>query len=251
MSARGIRTFASDQGVDVVIVGAGPAGLSAALNLARALVNVVIVDARRPRNAATLRSHGFLTRDGISPVELRTLARQELRAYPQVHYRNNSTVTDIREAGSGFDVDIITRPTEAPDAVHTRRVLITTGLSETLPNVPHLRSFYGMSIFSCVACDAWDLRGKRLALIGETPDLARRALHLSRWSTSLTVMTNGLPTISRDEETALAARGIRVERSEIRDLVGAHGVIERVVLTDGRSVPPRRRVRSTGVAREP
>src|SRR6478752_6431039 len=81
--------------VDVVIIGGGPAGLSAALNLGRARASVVVVDAGRPRNAATLRSHGFLTRDGVSPLELRKLARAELAAYPNVRVLDRTVVSDL------------------------------------------------------------------------------------------------------------------------------------------------------------
>ena len=80
--------------VDALIIGGGPAGLSAALNLARARAGVLVIDAGRPRNAATLRSHGFLTRDGISPLELRKLARAEIAAYPTVQVLDRMNVTD-------------------------------------------------------------------------------------------------------------------------------------------------------------
>ncbi len=94
-----------------------------------------------------------------------------------------------------------------------------------------------MSVFSCVACDAWDLRGRPLALIGETPDLARRAVHLARWTTDLTVFTNGSAVVTAAEETALNALGIRVERTAIADLDGERGAVRSVLLEDGRSIP--------------
>lgn len=222
---------------EVVVVGGGPAGLSATLNLARALVDVALVDASRPRNSATLRSHGFLTRDGIRPTELRSLAKAELAVYENVEHLERRSVTSVRTDGDGFVVEIAGRAPGESRTVSAKAVLLTTGLTETLPALPSIRSFYGMSVFSCVACDAWDLRGKPLALIGETPDLARRAVHLARWTTDLTVFTNGAAVVTADEETALAALGIRVERTAIADLEGERGAVHSVLLSDGRSLP--------------
>ena len=222
---------------EVVVIGGGPAGLSATLNLARALVDVVLVDASRPRNSATLRSHGFLTRDGIRPTELRALAKAELAVYENVEHLERRTVTSLRKDGDEFEVEITGRTPNEHRRVRAQTVLLTTGLTETLPALPSLRSYYGMSVFSCVACDAWDLSDKPLALIGETPDLARRAVHLARWTTDLTVFTNGTPVVTGDEETALSALGIRVERTPIADLEGERGAVHSVLLEDGRSLP--------------
>ncbi|WP_158862190.1 NAD(P)/FAD-dependent oxidoreductase [Leifsonia sp. AG29] len=222
---------------EVVVIGGGPAGLSATLNLARALVDVVLVDASRPRNAATLRSHGFLTRDGIRPTELRSLAKEELAPYENVEFLERRTVTSVRRTPDGFAVDVAGRAPGQEQSIATRAVLLTTGLTESLPALPSIRAYYGMSVFSCVACDAWDLRGKPLALIGETDDLARRAVHLSRWTDDLTVFTNASPVVSDEEEAALAAAGIRVERTRIADLEGERGAVRSVLLQDGRSVP--------------
>ncbi|WP_434316418.1 FAD-dependent oxidoreductase [Leifsonia sp. P73] len=99
---------------EVVVIGGGPAGLSATLNLARALVDVVLVDASRPRNAATLRSHGFLTRDGVRPTELRALAKAELAAYENVEHLERRTVTSVRADGDGFAVEIAGRTPGRP-----------------------------------------------------------------------------------------------------------------------------------------
>jgi thioredoxin reductase len=222
---------------EVVVIGGGPAGLSATLNLARALVDVVLVDASRPRNSATLRSHGFLTRDGIRPTELRALAKAELAVYDNVEHLERRSVTSVRARADGFEVEIAGRGPGEHDTVTAQAVLLTTGLTETLPALPSIRSYYGMSVFSCVACDAWDLRGRPLALIGETPDLARRAVHLARWTADLTVFTNAADVVTSDEETALSALGIRVERAAVADLDGERGAVSSVQLADGRSIP--------------
>ncbi|WP_203581408.1 NAD(P)/FAD-dependent oxidoreductase [Microbacterium hibisci] len=226
--------------VDVVIIGGGPAGLSAALNLGRARASVVVVDAGRPRNAATLRSHGFLTRDGVPPLELRKLARAELAAYPNVRILDRTVVTALqqRDCGEGlrFLAALNGRGAGIPPAVSARSVLVATGLRETLPEIPSLRAFYGMTVFSCAACDAWELQDRPLALIGETRDLADRARLIARWTDRLTVFTNGSDAVDTVEEAELAASGIIVERRVIDDLEGDRGTVSAVRLQDGARV---------------
>lgn len=223
-----------DSSYDVLVIGGGPAGLSAALNLGRSLMRVLVIDADRPRNAATLNSHGFLTRDGIPPHELRRLAREELAAYPNVEVRSRVLVASLSRKEDVFVAGIGRR--EATSTVTARTVLLATGLRETLPDVPNLRGFYGMSLFSCAACDAWDLRDRPLALIGESSDLADRARLIARWSPQLTVFTNGADVVTTAEEAELAASGIGVARHPITELVGERGKLEAVVLADGTRV---------------
>lgn len=225
--------------VDVLVIGGGPAGLSAALNLGRARASVVVVDADRPRNAATLRSHGFLTRDGVPPHELRRLAREELAAYPDVRILSRSRVTvlsaETGRDGARFAATLDGRG--APARIAARAVLVATGLRETLPAVPSIRAFYGMSVFSCAACDAWELQDRPLGLIGETSDLAGRARLIARWTSQLTVFTNASSAVDAVDEAQLAASGVRVERRGIADLVGDRGDVTGVRLIDGTLVP--------------
>ncbi len=228
-----------DDIVDCVVIGGGPAGLSATLNLARAVATVALVDTGRPRNAATLRSHGFLSRDGIPPHELRKLGVAELREYPHIRIHERTTVTRVARtegATHPFLVDLSSRVPGESRRVAARTVILATGLRETLPQVEGLRSFYGMSVFSCVACDGWELRDRPLALIGETGDLGERALHLARWTDALTVFTNGVADLTREDAARLDARGIGVVRTPIAGLEGHRGQLSAVRLADGTSV---------------
>ncbi|QAV69913.1 NAD(P)/FAD-dependent oxidoreductase [Salinibacterium sp. UTAS2018] len=238
---------------DVVIVGGGPAGLSAALNLARARRRTLVLDSNRPRNSATFHSHGFLSRDGISPLELRKMGRQELEQYPNVSFER--TIVESIEplgavggpdaagaaddgavdgasatVGAGFTV------THRGGAVTTRTVLIATGLREVLPKLPLLRAFYGTSIHSCMECDGYEYADKPIALIGHTDDLAERALLLSQWSRDLIVFTQGVGHVSEADEAMLAERGIRVDRREVADVAGDRDGLTGVVLADGKTI---------------
>jgi len=217
---------------DVVIVGGGPAGLSAALNLARARRRTLVLDSNRPRNSATFHSHGFLSRDGISPLELRKMGREELEQYPNVEFERTIVegVEPLTGPESGFTV------THRGGAVTTRTVLIATGLREVLPKLPTLRAFYGTSIHSCMECDGYEYADRPIALIGHTDDLAERALLLSQWSRDLIVFTQGVGHVSETDEAALAERGVRVDRREVADVAGDRDGLNGVVLADGETV---------------
>ena len=220
---------------DVAIVGAGPAGLSAALNLARARRRVLLLDANRPRNAATLISWGFITRDGIAPHELRRLAREELERYPEVEVQK-ATVLSVARAAGTFAVEAKGINGSPSRSVTASAILVATGLKETLPALPSIRSFYGLGLFSCAECDGYEYSDQPLALIGETSDFAARALLIAQWSRNLTVFTNNIGRITDAQEALLAGRGVRVERGVIDDVIGERGVVSAVRLADGTSI---------------
>lgn len=217
---------------EVVVIGGGPAGLSAALNLARARRRVLVVDGNRPRHAATLLAHGFLTRDGVSPLELRRMGREEVDAY------DNATVVfaqvgAVSVEGDGFRVTARGVRGGSDVDVRADTVLIATGVTETMPAIPSIRAFYGTQLHSCIECDGFESAGQPLALIGETDDLAERALLLTQWTDDLIVFTNGVAPVGDDEERTLARLGVRVERRPIDDVVGERGVMTGVRLADG------------------
>jgi thioredoxin reductase len=217
---------------DVVVVGAGPAGLSAALNLVRARRSTLVFDSNRPRNSATLHSHGFLTRDGISPLELRSLGRAEVESYPEGDVAA-ARVDRIEAAENGFVVSSKGLRGSADRTVFARSVVLASGLNELLPSVPSIRVYYGTHLHSCVECDGFEKVDAALALIGESDDLAERALLLSQWSDDLIVFTNGVGAVSEADESLLSSRGIRIERRPIVDVVGERGTMTGVELVDG------------------
>lgn len=231
------RASTDDAGTDydVAIVGAGPAGLSAALNLVRARRRTILLDSNRPRNAATFHSHGFITRDGIPPLELRKLARQELEEYP--HYEFHQTqVMAVERADGGFLVS-----TKGPGfekrQYRARTIVVASGVAEVMPALPTLRAFYGTSIHSCIECDGYEERGKPIAVIGETADLAHRAILLSQWSDDIIVFTGGIAEISEADAAALAERGIAVDTRPLADVTGDQTGLTGIQLTDGTVVP--------------
>jgi thioredoxin reductase len=227
---------------DVVIIGAGPAGLAAGLNLVRARRRTLMIDSNRPRHSATLRSHGFITRDGVPPLELRRIGREEYEAYPAAEF-HLGLVRSVQESGSADDPTVrFTASTkgmrgEKNRVVAARTVLIATGLAETLPALPSIRAWYGTNLHSCIACDGYEEADRALALIGETDDLAEHALLISQWTDDLIVFTNGVGQVSDADEAALAVRGIRVDRRALTDVVGERGAMTGIQVADGDFVP--------------
>ena len=144
---------------EVVIVGGGPAGLSAALVLGRCRRRVLLCDAGAPRNAAAAALHGFLTRDGTPPLELLRLGRNELRPYG-IDVRNAS-VTAVERGGTGFEVTIGNQ-----ERVRAQALLLATGICDQLPSMPGVRECYGISVHHCPYCDGWEHREESLAVIG-------------------------------------------------------------------------------------
>lgn len=221
---------------DVAIIGAGPAGLSAALNLVRAKRTVLLVDANRPRNAATLRSHGFLTRDGISPLELRKLGRTEVEGYAEATVVQ-SVVDLVAPDGDTNTWRVHGSWRGAELEARARTVVVATGLREEFPALPMLRAFYGTAVHSCVECDAYDKAGQPLAFICETDDVVDRALLIASWTDDLIVYTNGVVPLDDAARARLASAGVVVDERVVEDLEGDRSGMTGVRLADGHVEP--------------
>ncbi len=197
--------------LDVVVVGGGPAGMSAALLLARCCRQVLLVDEGRPRNAVTRAVHGFLTRDGIPPADLRRLGRRELRAYGVEIV--GARVLGAERDDEGFRVRI---GGARMRTVRCRRLLLATGLEDRLPDLPGLRASYGSRVHHCPYCDAYEHRGRRLAAYGKGAAVAALARRLAQWSNDVLVCATGR--LASGVRAGLERRGIQVESRRLRRL---------------------------------
>ena len=215
---------------DVVIVGGGPAGLSAALVLGRCRRQVLVCDAGKPRNATSRALHGYLTRDGVAPLEFLRLAREEVRQYgiePRA-----STVTGITCVKDGFRLSL-----DDGETVSTRAVLLATGVHDQLPDVPGLEECYGVTVHHCPYCDGWEVRDRQIAVLGQGAGAAALALSLKTWTREVSVCTNGRPRISPRHRQQLDEQRIPVYEPIIERLDHVGGHVQRLLLTDGRAVP--------------
>jgi thioredoxin reductase len=192
-----------DQILDVVIIGGGPAGLSAALTLGRCLRRVMVCDAGHPRNEAAKMFNGFLSRDGSTPGAFLEICREQLRRYATVEFRAVKVVAIERE-DKRFAVI-----TEAGERLEARIVLLATGLTDKLPAVEGLRECYGDTVHSCPYCDGWENRAKEIAVLGNTQEAADLAIELKLWSDDVVLAANG--PLQCDVKTVAQMRRKRIE----------------------------------------
>jgi thioredoxin reductase len=213
---------------DVFIVGAGPAGLSAALMLGRCRRSVVVFDNGKPRNAASRALHGFLTRDGIPPADFLRLARAELDKYDSVRVRDEEVAAAECRPGVGFVVTL-----QSGETMLARKLLLATGVVDNLPDIPGFRELYGRSVFHCPYCDGWELCDQPLAIYGRGARGVGLSLELTAWSRDLALCTDGPAEIEPDDRARLERSGIALREERVVALEGSEGMLSRVVFEKG------------------
>lgn len=225
---------------DVIIVGAGPAGLSASLVLARACRTVLIFDHGHPRNAATQHMHGFLSREGINPREFIRIAREDLKKYETVKIEH-AEVQSTHCVSGGFQVTLTDGRT-----FRSIKLLIATGVADNVPEIPGLRECYGQSVFHCPFCDGWELRGGPIAVYGRGARGHGLSLEMLGWTHDLVLCTNGPGDLTDDQRAELARNGISIREEPIVKLEGTNGQLERVIFQSGDPLPRRALFFTTG-----
>lgn len=213
--------------VDVVIAGAGPAGLNAALIFGRAQRPTLVCDTGDPRNAPVHAMHGFLSRDGLDPAELRRIGREQLARYPSVELRDIA-ISDVRPDGQRFVVRL-----GDGSEVSARRLVLATGVVDELPAVEGLAEYWGHGVFNCPYCDGWEVRSQPLAVLGGDAMNVFLALNLVRWSEDVTLCTNGETVTDEGVVQLLASRSIPVRDERLIRVDGDGDAIGQLVFAEG------------------
>ena len=212
---------------DVIVIGGGPAGLAAALWLARYRCRVILFDAQDPRNAETWAVHGYLGLDDIPPFELRRVGREQARS-----------------AGAELEAAVVERVAGEQDdfrvtindgrEFRSRRLLLCTGLRDIIPEIPGLMDFYGTSIWHCPECDGPSATGRKIGVIGWGEGIVKYCMWMLTWADRVVLMPHGRPaSLTDDADDALERHGIPVKTEAIVRLEGENGQVQRVVFHDG------------------
>lgn len=215
---------------EVVIVGAGPAGLSAALMLGRCRRGVALIDDGAPRNRAARFSHGFLTRDGTAPSTFVDLGRAELATYPTVRLESGK-VSGVKGCRGAFSV----RCTDGR-VFTARRLLLATGVTDKIPQVPGMAALYGRTVHHCPYCDAFEYSSQPLAQYGRGRAGVNAALALRAWTDDVVLITDGI-VLGHESRRRCGLHGVAVRDEPVRRLVGRAGKLERVEFAAGPALP--------------
>lgn len=214
---------------DVVVVGGGLAGLSAALVLGRSLRRTLVLDAGEPRNAPSSGVHGFISRDGILPEELLRIAGEELEQYPTVEIRQVLAVE-----AKGKDGCFVVALADG-SAVATRKLLLATGVRDQLPDKPGFQELWGRGVYHCPYCHGWEVRGTPLAIMNATEDAGEQVEFMRNWSRDLVLLTDGPSGLDDEGQQRLRALGVPIVEKPIARLEGDPNgeKLWRVVFEDG------------------
>jgi thioredoxin reductase len=212
--------------VDVAVIGGGAAGLNAAVTLGRARRTVVVVDSGQPRNAPADAVHMFLTRDGMPPADLVRIGRGEV-----AHYGGrfvDGEATGAHRSDDGFAVLLADGR-----CIAARRLLVTTGLIDELPDVPGIRELWGKDVHHCPYCHGWELHGRAVGVLGSGPTAVHQALMFRQWVEDLTLFVHTAPVPTPEQSEQLAARGIRVITGVVEALELDNDALTGLRLCDG------------------
>jgi thioredoxin reductase len=215
-----------DARYDVVVIGGGAAGLAGALALARSRRRVLVIDAGSPRNAPAGHVHNYLTRDGTPPGEIYAAGRAEVAGYGGEFL--DGAVVAARKDENGFAVTLADGT-----AVRARRLLVTTGLVDELPDVPGVAERWGRDVLHCPYCHGWEVRDQAIGILGTGPMSVHQALLFSQLSADVVLLTHAAPPLEDEQAAMLAARGVRVVEGRAEGLEMADDRLSGVRLADG------------------
>jgi len=214
---------------DVIVVGGSFAGQAAALQLGRARLRTLLVDAGSPRNRFARTSHGFLGQDGVPPSVIISTARRQLATYATVEVREGEVV-DAAITEMGFRVSLADGREE-----RAKRLILAIGVRDILPDLAGVEERWGVSVLHCPYCHGYELNQRPLGVLARDQMAFHQAMLVQDWGTT-TLFTQGLFSPTSEQVAALSSRGVKVEHTQIVELVGNAPTLDGVRLADGRTI---------------
>lgn len=205
---------------DAIVIGAGAAGLSAALVLGRARRRVLVLDGGPPRNAAAARVNGYLGVDGLSPLELLVVGRTQVEKLG-VEVREG-VASRVEAVDGGFAVHV------GNELLHAKRLVLASGITDSLPEIPGLREGFGVDIFHCPYCHGYEVAGQRLAVVATHPMSGHQARMVRQWSDDVVFFLNDTAELGAEERQLFAARGVDVVDGPVAEVVRHDGALRGV-----------------------
>ena len=217
--------------LEVIIVGGSYSGLAAAMSLGRALRKVLVIDSNKPCNRQTPHSHNFLTQDGKTPLEIASLAKQQVAQYDTVEFLEG-IATKARKVENGFEVQ-----TASGELFQANKLLFATGIKDIMPDIKGFSECWGISVLHCPYCHGYEVKDKVTGILGNGEYGFEFSKLISNWTEKLTLFTNGKSTLTVEQTEILEKQHIRIEEKEVQELEQINGKLQSILFKDGTKQP--------------
>ncbi|WP_100610118.1 NAD(P)/FAD-dependent oxidoreductase [Confluentibacter lentus] len=216
---------------DVIIIGGSYAGLSAAMSLGRSLRNVLIIDSGNPCNKQTPHSHNFLTQDGKTPLEIMTVAKQQVEQYKTVHFLNDMAISGGKKDG-GFEI-----VTASGKSFIAKKLIFATGIKDIMPNIKGFSECWGISVIHCPYCHGYEFRNQKTAIMANGEKANHLAQLVNNLTKDITILTRGEADFTSEQMEKLKKHNIKIVTTEISEIVHENGNLKRIVFKDQKTEP--------------
>lgn len=211
---------------EVVIIGGSYSGLAAAMALGRAMRKVLVIDAGKPCNIQTPKSHNFLTQDGVAPFQIASISREQVQKYDTVSFMN-STVVSASKINNDFELQ-----TNSGKTIRTSKLVFATGIKDEMSSINGFSECWGISVLHCPYCHGYEVKALATGIMGNGENGFELAKLISNWTKDLTVFTNGPKQFSNEQLAILNQRNIQIEEKTIKSIDHNEGCINQLVHTD-------------------
>ena len=215
---------------EVIIIGGSYAGLQAGMTLGRSLRKVLIIDSGKPCNAQTPHSHNFLTRDGETPAAIAKIALEQLKTYTTVQVLHGKAVLG-EKTNHGFSVT-----TEAGEKFTSKKLILTTGVKDIMPEIPGVAACWGISVIHCPYCHGYEVANQPTGILGNGEGGFETAKLIQHWTKDLTLFTNGPITMTAEMVAQIKRKNIHIIETPVKAIIHDNGQLNAVELTDGTQV---------------